>query len=135
MKKDIIEYNGYEIDETTGEVLNELPPAMPMCQFAKIFPKSFIPVLSQLEGKQVQVFAYILEMMKPSDNLFLASYSKIEKDLHLSHQTVVKAMAVLKQADFIRPISNAQWMCNPNMYIKGTDNKRYILHKIYHKLK
>ena len=135
MKKDIINYNGLEIDAETGEVIDELPPAMPMCQFAKIFPKAFIPVLANLEGKQVQVFAYIMEMMKPSDNLFLAPYSKIEKDLHLSHQTVVKAMAVLKQTDFIRPISNAQWMINPNMYIKGNDNKRYALHKIYHKLK
>lgn len=135
MKKDNIEYKGYEIDAQTGEVIDELPPAMPMCQFAKIFPKSFIPVLAQLEGKQIQVFAYILEMMKPSDNLFLAPYSKIEKDLHLSHQTVVKAMSVLKRTDFIRPISNAQWMVNPNLYIVGNDNKRFMLHQIYHKLK
>lgn len=134
MKKETIKRNNCIISPETGEVIEELPPAMPMGQFAKIFPKTFIPVLANLEGKQVQVFAYILEMMKPADNLFLAPYSKIEKDLHLSHQTVVKAMAVLKQTDFIRPISNAQWMINPNMYIKGNDNKRYVLHKIYHKL-
>ena len=135
MKKETIKRNNCEIDPETGEVIKELPPPMHKGHFVKFFPKLFIPVISNLTGKQGQVLSYILEFMKASDNTFSSSYKQIEKDLNLSHQTVVTAMKVFKKLDFIRSKSYSEIMINPNMVIKGNDHKREELHKKYYEIK
>lgn len=99
--------------------------------FWKCYMKDFLNVMKSLSYKQFKVFIYILENVKPSTNLFIATPRKIEKNTGCCRQTVAKTMKILQEQDFIRKIQTGVWIINPDILIKGNDSKQKKLRESY----
>ncbi len=100
-------------------------------QFWKCYLMDFLTVLGIIDNKQLDVFIYIVENTDQSSNLFIGTYKKIAKDVHVSEPTISKIMKKLQENDFVRKVQNGVWMVNPNLLMKGNDNKRQILLSYY----
>lgn len=118
------------IDADTGEVMKVdqiTKLAYGSKHFWKCYMKEFLTVMKSLSGRQFDVFIYIVAHTKTSDNVFLGTYSKIVDDTRCCRQTVAAAMKKLQENDFIRKKQNGVWIVNPDILMKGNDNKRRML--------
>ena len=125
------------VDQETGEILqvdqvNKLNYGSK--HFWKCYLKEFMSVLKQLEGKQLQVLVYIVEHTKPSTNEFTGTYANIIKDVGCCRQTVAATMVKLQKCDFMRKKIAGVWLINPDILVKGNDNKRNIISSEYETL-
>ena len=99
--------------------------------FWKCYLMDFLTVLGIFDSKQVDVFIYIVENTNQSNNVFLGTYRKMAKDLHCSLDTVTRIMRKLQENNFVKKIQNGAYLVNPNILMKGNDNKRQILLSYY----
>lgn len=95
--------------------------------FWKCYLMDFLSVLGILDSKQVDVFIYIVENTNQSNNTFIGTYKKIAKDVEVCEATISKIMKKLQQNNFIKRVQNGVWLVNPNILMKGNDQKRQIL--------
>lgn len=103
--------------------------------FWKCYLKDLLDVLDKLNSKQYKVFVYIVRHAKPSDNNFIGTYSRIAKDTKCCRQTVTKTIKILQDCDFLQKIQNGVWIINPNILIKGNENKQNKLYEYYKAVK
>ena len=99
--------------------------------FWKMYLMDFLTVLGIIDSKQLDVFIYIVENTNQSNNIFVGTYDKIAKDVGVCRQTIAKIMKKLQDNNFIKRIQNGAWIVNPNILMKGNDNKRQILLSYY----
>lgn len=99
--------------------------------FWKCYLMDFLTVLGIIDSKQLDVFIYIVENTKPSTNMFIGTYTKIAKDVGVSRPTIATIMKKLQENNFIKKVQNGVWLVNPNILMKGNDNKRQILLSYY----
>ena len=99
--------------------------------FWKCYLMDFLSVLGILDSKQVDVFIYIVENTNQSNNIFLGTYNKIAQDVGVCRQTIATIMKKLQEHNFIKKLQNGAWLVNPNILMKGNDNKRQILLSYY----
>lgn len=99
--------------------------------FWKCYLMDFLTVLGIIDSKQVDVFIYIVENTNQSNNVFLGTYDKIAKDVGVSRPTIAKIMKKLQANNFIKKMQAGAWLVNPNVLMKGNDNKRQILLSYY----
>lgn len=99
--------------------------------FWKCYLMDFLTVLGIIDSKQVDIFIYIVENTNQSNNVFLGTYKKIAKDVGCSSATIAKIMKKLQENNFIKKMQNGAWLVNPNILMKGNDNKRQILLSYY----
>lgn len=99
--------------------------------FWKCYLMDFLTVLGIIDSKQLDVFIYIAENTNQTNNMFIGTYRKIAGDLHCSLDTVSKIMKKLQENNFIKKVQNGVWLVNPNILMKGNDNKRQILLSYY----
>lgn len=99
--------------------------------FWKMYLMDFMMVLGIIDSKQVDVFIYIVENTNPSNNIFLGTYDRISQDVGVCRQTIAKIMKKLQENNFIKRIQNGAWLVNPNILMKGNDQKRQILLSYY----
>lgn len=99
--------------------------------FWKCYLMDFLSVLGIMDSKQVDIFIYIVENTNQSNNVFLGTYDKIAKDVGVSRPTIAKIMKKLQENNFIKRMQAGAWLVNPNILMKGNDNKRQILLSYY----
>lgn len=99
--------------------------------FWKCYLMDFLTVLGIIDSKQVDIFIYIVENTNQSNNVFLGTYKKIAKDVGVSEPTIAKIMKKLQDNNFIKKMQAGAWLVNPNILMKGNDNKRQILLSYY----
>lgn len=99
--------------------------------FWKCYLMDFLSILGVFDNKQVDIFIYIVENTNPSTNLFIGTYTKIAKDIGCSSATIAKIMKKLKENNFIKRVQNGVWAVNPNILMKGNENKRQMLLTYY----
>lgn len=99
--------------------------------FWKCYLMDFLTVLGIIDSRQLDVFIYIVENTKPSTNMFIGTYKKISKDTGCSSTTIARIMKKLQENNFIKKVQNGVWLVNPNILMKGNDNKRQILLSYY----
>lgn len=99
--------------------------------FWKCYLMDFLCILGIIDSKQLDVFIYIVENTNQATNIFLGTYTKITKDTGTCRQTVAKIMKKLQEYNFIKKIQNGAWFVNPDILMKGNDNKRQILLSYY----
>lgn len=99
--------------------------------FWKMYLMDFMMVLGIIDSKQVDVFIYIVENTNPSNNTFLGTYDKISQDVGVCRQTIAKIIRKLQDNGFIKKIQQGAWLVNPNILMKGNDQKRQILLSYY----
>lgn len=122
------------IDQETGELIlvDQITKRVYGTKnFWKCYLMDFLTVLGIIDSKQLDIFIYIVENTDQSNNIFLATYKKIAEDCHVSSATIAKIMIKLQEANFIKKIQNGAWLVNPNILMKGNDNKRQILLSYY----
>lgn len=99
--------------------------------FWKCYLIDFLSVLGVFDSRQVDVFIYIVENTNRATNIFLGTYAKIAADIGCSSATIATTMKKLKDNNFIRKVQNGVWLINPNILMRGNDNKRQILLSYY----
>lgn len=99
--------------------------------FWKMYLMDFLMVLGIIDSKQVDVFIYIVENTNQSNNTFIGTYKKISADVGVSQPTIAKIMKKLQDNNFIKRAQNGVWFVNPNILMKGNDQKRQILLSYY----
>lgn len=99
--------------------------------FWKCYLMDFLTILGILDSRQVDVFVYIAENTNQSTNMFIGTYRKIAEDVGCSTRTVTTIMKKLQENNFIKKVQNGVWLVNPNILMKGGDNKRQILLSYY----
>ena len=120
------------IDQQTGEILHVdqvFKRVYGSRQFWKIYLMDFLTVLGIIDSKQLDVFIYIAENTNSSTNIFLGTYKEIAAATGVSQPTIAKIMRKLQEANFIRKRGHGKgiWYVNPNILMKGNDNKRQML--------
>lgn len=122
------------VDKDTGEVLRVEQTTRLLYgtkSFWKCYLKELAAVMKSLSSKQFNVFIYIIEHVRPSDNLFIGTYDKIIQDTGCCRQTVAMAMKKLQEYDFIKKVQNGVWIMNPDVLVKGNGNKQRMLLSSY----
>lgn len=99
--------------------------------FWKCYLMDFLAVLGIIDNKQLDIFIYICENTNPTTNLFIGTYKKIAKDVGCSETTIAKIMKKLQDHNFIKRVQNGLWFVNPDLLMKGNDNKRQMLLSYY----
>ena len=99
--------------------------------FWKCYLMDFLTVLGIIDSKQVDVFIFIVENTNQANNTFLGTYKHISKEVGVSEPTIAKIIKKLQANNFIKKIQNGAWLVNPNILMKGNDNKRQILLSYY----
>lgn len=99
--------------------------------FWKVYLMDFLMVLGIIDSRQVDIFIYIVENTDQSRNIFLGTYKKISADLQVSEATIARIMKKLQEHHFIKRIQNGAWLVNPNILMRGNDQKRQILLNYY----
>lgn len=99
--------------------------------FWKMYLMDFLMVLGIIDSKQVDIFIYIVENTNQSNNMFVGTYDKIANDVGVCRQTIAKIMKKLQDNNFIKRVQNGVWLVNPNILMKGNDQKRQILLSYY----
>lgn len=95
--------------------------------FWKVYLMDFLSVLGIMDNKQVEIFIYVVQNTNQSTNLFIGTYKKIANDVKCSEPTIARIMKKLQDHKFISKVQNGVWMVNPNVIMRGNDNKRQIL--------
>lgn len=96
-------------------------------QFWKCYLMDFLTVLGIIDSKQLDIFIYIVENTDPAKNIFIGTQRHIAKDTESSVQTVSTIIKKLQENLFIKKVQNGVYMVNPNLLMKGNENKRQIL--------
>ena len=99
--------------------------------FWKCYLMDFLAVLGIIDNKQLDIFVYICENTNPTTNLFIGTYKKIAQDVGCSQTTITKIMKKLQDHNFIKRVQNGLWFVNPDLLMKGNDNKRQMLLSYY----
>lgn len=122
------------IDVETGEVIlveQITKRTYGTKNFWKCYLMDFLSILGIIDNKQLDIFIYIVENTNPATNMFIGTYNKISKDVGCSSSTIAKIMKKLQDNNFIKKVQNGLWLVNPNILMKGNDNKRQILLNYY----
>lgn len=122
------------IDVETGEVIwvdQITKRTYGTKNFWKCYLMDFLNILGIIDNKQLDIFIYIIENTNQSNNTFIGTYNKISQDVGCSSATIAKIMKKLQENNFIKKIQNGVWLVNPNILMKGNDNKRQILLNYY----
>ena len=122
------------IDKETGELINVEQVNKVVYgnrNFWKCYLMDFLTILGIIDNKQVDIFIYIVENTNQSNNIFLGTYKKISEDLGCSSATIARIIKKLQANNFIKKIQNGAWLVNPNILVRGNDNKRQILLSYY----
>lgn len=99
--------------------------------FWKCYLMDFLTVLGIIDSRQLDIFIYIVENTNQSNNTFIGTYKKISEDTGCSSATIARIMKKLQENNFIKKVQNGVWLVNPNILMKGNDNKRQILLSYY----
>mgnify|MGYP000065293347 FL=1 len=122
------------IDQDTGELVTVdqiTKRVYGTKNFWKCYLMDFLTVLGIIDNKQLDIFVYICENTNSSTNLFIGTYTKIAKDVGVSRPTISAIMKKLQEVNFIRKVQSGVWFVNPNILMKGNDQKRQILLSYY----
>lgn len=99
--------------------------------FWKCYLMDFLTVLGIIDSRQLDIFIFIVENTNQSNNTFIGTYKHIAEQTGCSSRTIAKIMKKLQENNFIKKIQNGAWLVNPNILMKGNDNKRQILLSYY----
>ena len=88
------------------------------------------PQIEISEFKQLNVLAYLLHEIRPSDNTLAATYQEIADKTGVSKDTVVRIMHRLGEVDFIRKVRNGLYIITPEFLVTGRDDKSL---RLWHK--
>lgn len=122
------------VDKDTGEVIEVTQITKRRYgqkNFWKCYLMDFLSILGVFDSKQVDVFIYIVENTNASTNVFLGTYRHISENTGVSQPTISSIMKKLQQHGFIKKIQNGAWFVNPDILMKGSDQKKEILLRYY----
>lgn len=122
------------VDQDTGEVVHVdqiTKRVYGTKQFWKVYLMDFLSILGIIDSKQLDVFIYIAENTNQSTNLFIGTYRSISEDVGVGVSTVTRIMKKLQENNFIMKKQNGVYLVNPNIMMRGNDNKRQMLLSYY----
>lgn len=129
-EQDIVARERDIIDGETGELehVDEIWKRVSSRRaFYKMYLTDFLAVLGFMDSRQIDVFIYIAEHTNASNNIFLGSQRKIAEAVGCSKTTVNTMMQKLQEHNFIKKVQDGVYFVNPNILMKGNDNKRQML--------
>ncbi len=130
----IVEHPHRYIDAETGDEIfvNEIMKRIDNRKnFWKCYLMDFLSILGIIDSKQLDIFVYIVENTNPSNNIFIGTYKEISENVHVSQPTISKIMKKLQENNFVKMKHPGVWAINPNILMRGNDNKRQMLLSYY----
>lgn len=120
---------GISVNTSTGEVCDVyIEKEVSSQNFWKIWLGDILTVLGIISNsKQLDVVLYIMENIRPSDNLFVGSYDKIATGSNVSKRTVIRTMQKLLETEFLKKVQNGVYAVNAKYIVKGNENKRRMI--------
>lgn len=118
------------MNTSTGELLHvdEITKTVTGAKnFWKVYLNDFLAVLGIVDSKQLDVFIYIADNTSPSNNLFLGSQREIAEAVGCNRGTVNTILQKLQKQGFVKKVRGGVYFVNPNIMMKGNDNKRQML--------
>lgn len=122
------------VDVETGEQIdvNQITKiAYGQKNFWKFYLMDFLSVLGIFESRQLDVLVYVLENTNQSNNLFIGTYRKIEKDTGISYKTIANIMKKLVDNNLMKKVQNGVYLINPEIMVKGSEHKKQMLISYY----
>lgn len=122
------------VDQDTGEIVHVdqiTKRVYGTKQFWKVYLMDFLSILGIIDSKQLDVFIYIAENTNQNTNLFIGTYRSISEEVGVGISTVTRIMKKLQENNFIMKKQNGVYLVNPNIMMKGNDNKRQMLLSYY----
>lgn len=122
------------VDQDTGEIVHVdqiTKRVYGTKQFWKVYLMDFLNILGIIDSKQLDVFIYIAENTNQNTNLFIGTYRSISEDVGVGVSTVTRIMKKLQENNFIMKKQNGVYLVNPNIMMRGNDNKRQMLLSYY----
>ncbi len=122
------------VDIETGEQIdvNQITKiAYGQKNFWKFYLMDFLSVLGIFESRQLDVLVYVLENTNQSNNLFIGTYRKIEKDTGISYKTIANIMKKLVDNNLMKKVQNGVYLINPEIMVKGSEHKKQMLISYY----
>jgi hypothetical protein len=135
-----IDTNNYAIvDKRTGSIVVDSPDLAGMLKtaygqkaFWKVYMADYIQlILGAMDYKQLDVLMYISMNTQPSTNIFIGTYKTVMQDCKCSRDTVYRIFKRLQELDYMKRKQNGVYMINPNLVMKGNNNKRSLLIQYY----
>jgi len=122
------------VDQDTGEIVHVdqiTKRVYGTKQFWKVYLMDFLSILGIIDNKQLDVFIYIAENTNQNTNMFIGTYRSISEDVGVGISTVTRIMKKLQENNFISKKQNGVYLVNPNIMMRGNDNKRQMLLSYY----
>jgi len=115
------------IDSDTGEVLEStiiVKNVKKDFNFHKIWLQDLINIIEMLGSKKIKIVNYILNKMSNTDNIVYFTQRQLSKDLNISLPTINDTIKTLLESNFMVKKQNGVYQINPDIIIKGTNDKR-----------
>lgn len=129
-KEDDVLYAGVDewVNRRTGEVItaNQIIKKTDRNGFMITYLSAIINLIESLGNRKMQVVKYILEHMDKSTNTLIMTNRELAEKSKTSLNTVVKTIAILKQAKIIKTKTGAI-MITPELVHRGNKSKEQYL--------
>lgn len=90
--------------------------------FWKIWMVDLLAVIDELGKGKIKVMKHILSNLSPYDNTFSSTIEEICIATKSSSKTVVSAIKLLEEADFLVQVRQSYYRINPNLVVKGRES-------------
>ena len=77
-----------------------------------------LEIFGVVYNKQFEICKYITENTNASNNLFIGTYKKINKDLGVAGSTIARIMKKLQSNNFIKKVQNGVWLVDSDFIEK-----------------
>ncbi len=118
------------VNRETGELIHVdqiTKKTKSMKHFWKMYLADFLAVLGIIDSKQLDVFIYIADNTSPSNNIFMGTQQEIAEAVGCARGTVNTILGKLQKQGFVKKIHGGVYFVNPNIMMRGNDNKRQML--------
>lgn len=124
-KKVKIEGTETYIHHETGEVkeMKVISVEERDANFHKLWLGHIIDALDMIGNKKLKILTYVMQNLN-SENQFIMTYRKLEKELGVSRPTIVQTFKTLQEANFLKRVQSGVFQVNPNAIFKGGKGKR-----------
>lgn len=102
-------------------------------RYFKAIGDDFVNAARMLDKSAVDAYIYMARHMTYY-NLYLGTYEMIRAALNVNIRTVTNIMVALQEHDLIRRRCSTQWMLNPKIVARCSDEDEEFLFEIYNSL-
>lgn len=113
------------VNSRTGEVqeMNVITVEERDFNFHKLWLRNILAAVDLIGNQKIKLAFWIVDHLD-TENKLVYTYEQIQKETHISMDTIKKTMKALMDCDFLRKKQNGCYVINPNVLYKGQHQRR-----------